>query len=451
MLRYLISSIKAWVASAADALKGWNPFDMFTVDMDGAAGKAGAALGGFVDKIDDIFGSGIKDTIRKAWGFESIPIEEYEQQLKDSTDAISGADKASKDLSESVRKTTDETRAMGVAVKKNTDGLIALTTETGEVKYVTEDMARAMLNGEAAMTDAANASGTAAGVISGNAANVNTSMTTIKAKTGEVNETVQTTTEKAVEQAQESTETSGGNLGEWLYNGFISKIEAWFPGATNKIQNAINSAVSGVQIPEIPGIENAVPNIVNGTKELWKGLGGKTGLTTEDLDADIKKDPDDDGNKKPTTTGKKKGSSGTKKTVAQQIEEKYKPKLEANKAAREALDSEYELWQAENQYCVVYQQPEEGKGHRRKGRWFGDRQGHQRWCEGRCAHCGRCRERHDRECHGHCKGCARDHQQGDGRRLRVHAPDRARGGPDQRAGRCGRDRQCLCSDKIAEP
>ena len=130
-------AIKAWVASAADALKGWNPFDMFTVDMDGAAGKAGAALGGFVDKIDDIFGSGIKDTIRKAWGFESVPIEEYEQQLKDSTDAISGADKASKDLSESVRKTTDETRAMGVAVKKNTDGLIALTTETGEVKYVT--------------------------------------------------------------------------------------------------------------------------------------------------------------------------------------------------------------------------------------------------------------------------------------------------------------------------
>lgn len=53
-----------------------------------------------------------------------------------------------------------------------------------------------------------------------------------------------------------------------------------------------------------------------------------------------------------TTTGKKKGSSGTKKTVAQQIEEKYKPKLEANKAAREALDSEYELWQAENRYSA---------------------------------------------------------------------------------------------------
>ena len=55
-----------------------------------------------------------------------------------------------------------------------------------------------------------------------------------------------------------------------------------------------------------------------------------------------------------TTTGKTKKSSGsgTKKTVAQQIEEKYKPKLEANKATREALDSEYELWQVENQYSA---------------------------------------------------------------------------------------------------
>lgn len=55
-----------------------------------------------------------------------------------------------------------------------------------------------------------------------------------------------------------------------------------------------------------------------------------------------------------TTTGKTKKSSGsgTKKTMAQQIEEKYKPKLEANKAAREALDNEYELWQAENQYSA---------------------------------------------------------------------------------------------------
>lgn len=55
-----------------------------------------------------------------------------------------------------------------------------------------------------------------------------------------------------------------------------------------------------------------------------------------------------------TTTGKttRSSGSGTKKTVAQQIEEKYKTKLEANKTAREMLDSEYELWQTENQYSA---------------------------------------------------------------------------------------------------
>lgn len=44
--------------------------------------------------------------------------------------------------------------------------------------------------------------------------------------------------------------------------------------------------------------------------------------------------------------------SKTKKTLAQQITEKYKTRLEANKALREAMDSEYELWQTENQYSA---------------------------------------------------------------------------------------------------
>lgn len=354
----LWEQLKAWFGEkGSEVSKLVNPLDLTSwVDTFTAKDRAfGAILNGITDPFLAPFGTSLDEIgnqIEESMSDSKQAVQDTTKALEKNQKQVDDSAATTQKANEQTEKATAATNVMTIAQKKNTDGLIALTTETGEVKYVTEDMARAMLNGEAAMTDAANASGTAAGVISGNAANVNTSMTTIKAKTGEVNETVQTTTEKAVEQAQESTETSGGNLGEWLYNGFISKIEAWFPGTTNKIQNAINSAVSGVQIPEIPGIENAVPNIVNGTKELWKGLGGKTGLTTEDLDADIKKDPDDDGNKKPTTTGKKKGSSGTKKTMAQQIEEKYKPKLEANKAAREALDSEYELWQTENQYSA---------------------------------------------------------------------------------------------------
>lgn len=54
----------------------------------------------------------------------------------------------------------------------------------------------------------------------------------------------------------------------------------------------------------------------------------------------------------PTGTTPKSTTSKTKKTVAQQITEKYKTRLEANKALREAMDSEYELWQTENQYSA---------------------------------------------------------------------------------------------------
>lgn len=354
----LWEQLKAWVGEkGSEVSKLVNPLDPTSwVDTFTAKDRAfGAILNGITDPFLAPFGTSLDEIgnqIENSMSDSKQAVQDTTKALEENQKQVDDSAATMQKANEQTEKATAATNVMTIAQKKNTDGLIALTTETGEVKYVTEDMARAMLSGEAAMTDAANASGTAAGVISGNAANVNTSMTAIKAKTGEVSETVQTTTAKAVEQAQEITEASGGNLGEWLYNGFISKIEAWFPGATNKIQNAVNSAVNGVQMPEIPGIENAVPNIVNGTKELWKGLGGKTGLTAEDLDADAKKDPDDT-NKNPTGSGgTTTRSSGTKKTVAQQIDEKYKTKLEANKTAREVLDSEYELWQTENQYSA---------------------------------------------------------------------------------------------------
>lgn len=141
-------------------------------------------------------------------------------------------------------------------------------------------------------------------------------------------------------------------------SGMLDSAGSWldklFPGLLNKAKNYgsqfQNALLSGSEYQGMPDFDEWYEKEISAYRV--KRPGGKTGLTAEDLDADIKKDPDDDGNKKPTTTGKKKGSSGTKKTVAQQIEEKYKPKLEANKAAREALDSEYELWQTENQYSA---------------------------------------------------------------------------------------------------
>ena len=50
--------------------------------------------------------------------------------------------------------------------------------------------------------------------------------------------------------------------------------------------------------------------------------------------------------------GKSSRSAGSKKTLAEQIEEKYKTRLEANKTAQSIVDREYALWQAENQYTA---------------------------------------------------------------------------------------------------
>lgn len=141
-------------------------------------------------------------------------------------------------------------------------------------------------------------------------------------------------------------------------SGMLDSAGSWldklFPGLLNKAKNYgsqfQNALLSGSEYQGMPGFDEWYEKEISAYRV--KQPGGKTGLTAEDLDADIKKDPDDGGNKPPTTTGKKKGSSGTKKTVAQQITEKYKTKLEANKALREAMDSEYELWQTENQYSA---------------------------------------------------------------------------------------------------
>lgn len=114
-------------------------------------------------------------------------------------------------------------------------------------------------------------------------------------------------------------------------SGMLDSAGSWldklFPGLLNKAKNYgsqfQNALLSGSEYQGMPGFDEWYEKEISGYRV--KQPGGKT---------------------------KKSSGSGTKKTVAQQIEEKYKPKLEANKAAREALDSEYELWQTENQYSA---------------------------------------------------------------------------------------------------
>lgn len=139
--------------------------------------------------------------------------------------------------------------------------------------------------------------------------------------------------------------------------GMLDSAGSWldklFPGLLNKakdygsqIQNALTG---GSEYQGMPGFDEWYEKEISAYRV--KQPGGKSGgLTLDDL-VDAAQEDDPTGSGGGSGTGKT-GKTGTKKTVAQQIEEKYKTQLEANKALREAMDSEYELWQTENQYSA---------------------------------------------------------------------------------------------------
>lgn len=152
------------------------------------------------------------------------------------------------------------------------------------------------------------------------------------------------------------TKVFGENVKSGL-SGTFDGLNSWM---FNKGSDAASSFYNGL---------SAAKNVRTGSKDDWfdewyeKEISKYRNVTpntvADDAAEDILGTLFGSGDTSPTGSGgttigktKKSSGSGTKKTVAQQIEEKYKPKLEANKAAREALDSEYELWQVENQYSA---------------------------------------------------------------------------------------------------
>lgn len=152
------------------------------------------------------------------------------------------------------------------------------------------------------------------------------------------------------------TKVFGENVKSGL-SGTFDGLNSWM---FNKGSDAASSFYNGL---------GAAKNVRTGSKDDWfdewyeKEISKYRNVTpntvADDAAEDILGTLFGSGDTSPTSSGgatagktRRSSGSGTKKTVAQQIEEKYKPKLEANKAAREALDSEYELWQTENQYSA---------------------------------------------------------------------------------------------------
>lgn len=251
------------------------------------------------------------------------------------------------------------------AANDETGALIAVTDEYGRVVYLTEDAARAMLGNADAADSTATAAGNAADAMGQTAAAMNTATQTaagnvdklsavatqVAAKEGDVADKTTETLENGLSAGEMTAEEAGGNIVQSLWDSICSKIDELFPNLGGKVQSAMSSALNGAKnaLEQITPTDPStlVGNLLGGGSPVDALLGG-SGLTTDDLIEAAQEDNNSGSSGGTGTTTKSK----TKKTLAQQISEKYKTQLEANKALREAMDSEYELWQTENQYSA---------------------------------------------------------------------------------------------------
>lgn len=244
------------------------------------------------------------------------------------------------------------------AANNETGALIAVTDEYGRVVYLTEDTARAMLGNADAADSTATAAGNAADAMGQTAAAMNTATQTaagnvdklsavatqVAAKEGDVADKTTETLENGLSAGEVTAEEAGGSIVQSLWDSICSKIDELFPSLGGKVQSAMSSALNGAK----NALEQVTPT---DPSTLVGNLLGGSGLTTGDL-IEAAQEDNNSGSSGGTGTTAKSTTSKTKKTLAQQITEKYKTRLEANKALREAMDSEYELWQTENQYSA---------------------------------------------------------------------------------------------------
>lgn len=357
----LVDLFKSWVCSAAEALAKLNPFGMFGIDMEELPAQAGGWLADKINGFDKQFGTRIMGHILEAWGFEV-------QYADDATEALDNTANAANSSASEINGAAKALSAATNAANNETGALIAVTDEYGRVVYLTEDAARAMLGNADAADSTATAAGNAADAMGQTVAAMNTATQTaagnvdklsavatqVAAKEGDVADKTTETLENGLSAGEVTAEEAGGNIIQSLWDSMCSKIDELFPNLGGKVQSAMSSALNGAKnaleqvTPTDPS--TLVGNLLGGGSPVDALLSG-SGLTTDDL-IEAAQEDNNSGSSGGTGTTPKSTTSKTKKTVAQQITEKYKTRLEANKALREAMDSEYELWQTENQYSA---------------------------------------------------------------------------------------------------
>nr|DAH48284.1 MAG TPA: tail tape measure [Bacteriophage sp.] len=379
----LFDLISSWLSSGAAAFGNWNPFGMFDLNMNGRSAKTGENAANAINDFDKKHGTRIMGAILELFGFDVV--------YKDDADTKTTG-KNTKNAAEAtgVSATNMEKIATAMAVSaKNSgelaDGMIQVADDTGKVYTMTAEQAKALMDGKTAteqtagaVADLGGAAAQTTGKLSGTAAVMRTCAETgaastevldeagnaIEGKEEQLKDSTDTAVQNAMDEAGDISEEGGKSAASQFMEGFLSRL----PKEFKDILNGVGFDISGMEsfVSGIGGTSNQ-SNVHSGSaadREKWfnswysneiKKYDGTSGESWKDLLADIADAVPD-----PTTAptgggsggGKSSGSAGSKKTLAEQIEEAYKTRLEANKTAQSIIDQEYELWQAENQYSA---------------------------------------------------------------------------------------------------
>lgn len=379
----LFDLISSWLSSGSAAFANWNPFGMFDLNMNGRSAKAGENAANAINDFDKKHGTRIMGKILELLGFDVV--------YKDDADTKT-TDENTKNAADAtgVSATNMEKIATAMAVsakssKELADGMIQVADDTGRVHTMTVEQAKALMDGKTAteqtagaVADLGGAAARTTGKLSGTAAVMQACAETgaastevldkagnaIEGKEEQLTDDTDTAVQNTMDEAGDTAEEGGKSAASRFVNGFLSRL----PKEFKDILNGVGFDISGMEsfVSGIGGASNH-SNVHSGSaadREKWfnswysnetKKYDGTSGESWKDLLADIADAVPD-----PTTNptgggsgkGKSSGSAGSKKTLAEQIEEKYKTRLEANKTAQSIVDREYALWQAENQYTA---------------------------------------------------------------------------------------------------
>lgn len=380
--------LKAWIGEkGSEVSKMWNPFDL-SGWVDTFTNKE-RLFGGLLNGITDPFllpfdtsldklGNKLEDKIHPA------------KIVDDAAKTAVNSENAANATGVSATNMEKSATAMAVSAKSSeemADGMIQVADDSGRVYTMTTEQAKAMLDGKTATEQAAGAvndlGGAAArttGKLSGTAAVMQTCAEKGAASTEVLNEagnalegkeeqlTDDTTTavQNTMNEAGDTAEEGGKSAASRFVNGFLSILPKGLKDFLSGIginTSGITAVVSGAA-DKVSGLKSVDDMLTNPDKKKTTAPTAKNGKTDsggeswKDLLGDIAEQAKDAASNAASTltSGKGKGkssrSAGSKKTLAEQIEEKYKTRLEANKTLQSIIDQEYELWQAENQYSA---------------------------------------------------------------------------------------------------